>query len=60
MNKKESLKQILIAVLIGTAISFLTNLTQGLLSWLQNIDLSSTGSVAGAAAYLTQKFKNLV
>lgn len=53
MNK-ENIKKILIAILIGAVVSFVTALMQGLIDALQNIQPETTGSVAGVIKYLTK------
>ena len=51
MNK-ETLKQALIAILIGATISFLTTIFQGLLDFLHNAGPAMPGVIVGMGKYL--------
>lgn len=53
----EQLKQILVAVLVGTAVTFLTSLLQGLVGWVGGIDDNLIGGAAGAVTFAAQKAK---
>lgn len=47
--KNERLKQVIMSILIGTAISLLTVLCQELITWLQSFDATTIGVTAGIA-----------
>jgi hypothetical protein len=52
---QEQLRQVLIAVLVGTAVTFLTSLLQGLIGWVGGIDDNIVGGGVGAITYAAQK-----
>lgn len=57
---KETLKQALMAIIVGVAISLITQTAQALVSWLQSFDATAFGSTVGTATYFVQKLRNIV
>lgn len=49
---KENLKQALISIIVGTAISALTVLFQHAVAWLNSIPAEVPGAVVGMAKYM--------
>lgn len=58
-NWKASLKQAVISILIGTAISILTVLFQALTGWLTEVKPEVPGVLLGIAKYLHSWSSNL-
>ena len=54
MISKENLKQALISIAIGTAISVLTVLFQYVIEWLKNIPAEVPGAIVGMARYIAK------
>ena len=55
-----AIKQVLVSILIGAIISFLTVLFQGLVGMLQNIPAEVPGSIVGMGSYLLKWKTNLI
>jgi hypothetical protein len=51
---RQEVKQALISIMIGSLVSFLTVLMQGLIVLLQNIPTEAPGGVSAAVYYLVQ------
>ena len=49
---EQTVKHVLLSILIGACVSFLTVLLQGLLGVLQNLPPEFVGGLAGATKYL--------
>ena len=56
----QTLKQALIAVCVGVAITFVTEAAQVLVAWLHTLNAEAIGSSVGSAAYLAQKIRQWV
>lgn len=59
-TRKETLKQILIAVLVGTCVTFITSLGEGLISWLHGVDNNIIGGMATTTTYIASKIRTFV
>lgn len=53
MRNFKTLKPILISILVGASIAFLTTLFEGLLNYLRGFDPMSAGIAGGIVKYLT-------
>lgn len=58
LTTRQQIKHALISILIGAIIAFITTLLQGLVQWLQHVDLQPTGAVGGVGYYLLKLIHN--